>query len=314
MQNVKIFLAGHNGLAGSAISRELSQNGYSQIITRSHSELDLTDKEATFAFFKTQKPDWVFLCAAKVGGILANSSYPVDFLLTNLKIQNNVLEACFNFQTSKLLFLGSSCIYPKFAPQPISEDALLTGLLEPTNEPYALAKITGIKLCNAFNRQYETNYLCVMPSNLYGPNDNYHSEDAHVLPMLLRRFHEAKLSHAKSVTVWGTGKPLREFLFSQDLANACVFLMQKKNASDIAPFINVGTGREVSIFDLAHMIKKVTHFQGEIVFDPSKPDGTFRKLLDITKMRNLGWSAQTSLEDGITKTYQDFLANRNLRT
>ncbi|MEK6625772.1 MAG: GDP-L-fucose synthase, partial [Bdellovibrionota bacterium] len=218
MQNVKIFLAGHNGLAGSAISRELSQNGYSQIITRSHSELDLTDKEATFAFFKTQKPDWVFLCAAKVGGILANSSYPVDFLLTNLKIQNNVLEACFNFQTSKLLFLGSSCIYPKFAPQPISEDALLTGLLEPTNEPYALAKITGIKLCNAFNRQYETNYLCVMPSNLYGPNDNYHSEDAHVLPMLLRRFHEAKLSHAKSVTVWGTGKPLREFLFSQDLA------------------------------------------------------------------------------------------------
>ena len=314
MQNVKIFLAGHNGLAGSAISRELSQNGYSQIITRSHSELDLTDKEATFAFFKTEKPDWVFLCAAKVGGILANSSYPVDFLLTNLKIQNNVLEACFNFQTSKLLFLGSSCIYPKFAPQPISEDALLTGLLEPTNEPYALAKITGIKLCNAFNRQYETNYLCVMPSNLYGPNDNYHSEDAHVLPMLLRRFHEAKLSHAKSVTVWGTGKPLREFLFSQDLANACVFLMQKKNASDIAPFINIGTGKEVSIFDLAHMIKKVTQFQGEIVFDPSKPDGTFRKLLDITKMRNLGWAAQTPLEDEIAKTYQDFLANRNLRT
>lgn len=313
MKSKKIFLAGHSGLVGSAIFRELSKNGYNQIMTRSHAELDLTDKEATFTFFKTQKPDWVFLCAAKVGGIHANSSYPVDFLLTNLKIQNNIIEACFHFQTSKLLFLGSSCIYPKFAAQPISEDALLTGPLELTNEPYALAKITGIKLCNAFNRQYGTNYLCVMPSNLYGPNDNYHSEDAHVLPMLLRRFHEAKLSNAKSVTVWGTGKPLREFLFSQDLANACVFLMEKKTASDIAPFINIGTGKDVSIFELAHMIKEITQFQGKIVFDSSRPDGTFRKLLDVSKMHKLGWSAQTSLKNGIAETYQDFLENRNLR-
>lgn len=308
-----IHIAGHKGLVGSAIYRLLKAKGFSKIITRSHQELDLLDREKVFDFFRQENPHWVFLAAAKVGGILVNSRYPVDFLLDNLKIQNNIIEACYQSGVKKLLFLGSSCIFPRFAPQPMKEEYLLSSSLEPTNEAYAIAKIAGIKLCSAYNRQYGTNYISVMPANLYGFNDNYRSPNAHALPMLLRRFHDAKMKQAKEVTVWGTGKPRREFLFSDDLAEACLFLMENYDAKDIGEFVNIGTGKDCTILELAQEIKNVVGFQGEIVFDPSKPDGTPRKLLDVSRMNALGWSAKASLKEGLKRTYEDFLTNPDIR-
>lgn len=304
----KIFVAGHRGLVGGAILRELKNRGYKNFALRTHSELDLTDKNAVDEFFKNEKPDWVFLAAAKVGGIYANNTYPVDFLLENLKIQNNVFESSFKYNVKKFMFLGSSCIYPKNAPQPIKEEHLLTSKLEPTNEPYALAKICGIKLANAYNRQYGTNYISVMPCNLYGIGDNYHSENAHVVPMLIRRFHEAKLRGDKTVTAWGSGTPLREFLFSDDLARACVYLMENKNADEIGEFINIGSGKERTIKEIVELVKKTVGFEGEIEWDSTKPDGTPRKLMDVSKINALGWKSEIELEEGLKIAYQDFLS------
>lgn len=305
----KIYIAGHKGLVGSSIERALINKNYTNILKKTHSELDLTVKESVFDFFEKERPEWVFLAAAKVGGIYANNTYPVDFLLDNLKIQNNVIEASYKYKVEKLMFLGSSCIYPKEAPQPLKEEYLLSGYLETTNEAYALAKITGIKLCNAYNKQYNTNYISVMPCNLYGKNDNYHKENAHVIPMLMRRFHEAKINNDESVTVWGTGKPLREFMCSDDLAEASIFLMEKYSNKDIGEFINIGTGKEVTIYELANIIKKVVDFNGDLVFDTTKPDGTVRKLLDVKKINSLGWKAKTELQYGLELSYKDFLDN-----
>lgn len=305
----KIYIAGHKGLVGSAIDRMLTKKGYSNIIRKTHSELDLRDREKVFEFFEKEKPKWVFLSAAKVGGIYANNTYPVDFLLYNLQIQNNIIEASYTYNVEKLMFLGSSCIYPKECPQPIKEEYLLSGYLESTNQPYALAKITGIELCEAYNRQYNTNYISVMPCNLYGINDNYHAENAHVIPMLIRRFHEAKINNLKETVIWGSGTPLREFMCSDDLAEACIYLMENKNAKDIGKFINIGSGKEVTIKELAELIKKVVGFTGEIKLDSSKPDGTMRKLLDVSKINSLGWKYKTELEDGLKIAYEDFLKN-----
>ncbi len=309
----KIYVAGHRGLVGSAIVRNLKEKGYKNIITRTSKELDLTGTKAVFEFFEKEKPDWVFLAAAKVGGIHANNTYPVDFMLNNLKIQNNIIEASFKNNVKKLLFLGSSCIYPKNAPQPIKEEYLMTSPLETTNEPYALAKIAGICLCDSYNRQYGTDYIAVMPCNLYGINDNYHNENGHVLPMLIRRFHEAKLNGAKDVTIWGTGTPLREFLFSDDLADATVYLMENKSAKEIGKFVNIGTGIDLPIIELAKLIAKTVGFEGEIKLDTTKPDGTMRKVVDVNKLKELGWEAKTTLEEGLKITYQDFLNNKDLR-
>ena len=307
----KVYIAGHKGLVGSSIDRVLTKNGYTNIIRKTHSELDLRNREEVFNFFKKEKPDWVFLSAAKVGGIYANNTYPVDFLLYNLQIQNNIIEASYENNVEKLMFLGSSCIYPKECPQPIKEEYLLSGYLESTNRPYALAKIAGIELCDAYNRQYNTNYIAVMPCNLYGINDNYHEENAHVIPMLIRRFHEAKINNLKETVIWGSGTPLREFMFSDDLAEACLYLMENKNADDIGKFINIGSGKEVTIKQLAELIKKVIGFEGEIKLDSSKPDGTMRKLLDVSKINSLGWKYKTELEDGLKIAYNDFLNNYN---
>ena len=307
----KVYIAGHKGLVGSAIDRVLTKNGYTNIIRKIHSELDLRNREEVFDFFKKEKPNWVFLSAAKVGGIYANNTYPVDFLLYNLQIQNNIIEASYENNVEKLMFLGSSCIYPKECPQPIKEEYLLSGYLESTNRPYALAKIAGIELCDAYNRQYNTNYIAVMPCNLYGINDNYHPENAHVIPMLIRRFHEAKINNLKETVIWGSGTPLREFMFSDDLAEACLYLMENKNADDIGKFINIGSGKEVTIKQLAELIKKVIGFEGEIKLDSSKPDGTMRKLLDVSKINSLGWKYKTELEDGLKIAYNDFLNNYN---
>lgn len=312
-KNKKIFIAGHKGMVGSAIHRQLLKLGYTNIITADRNELELTDTEQVFKFFEKEKPEWIILAAAKVGGIYANNTYPVDFLLDNLKIQNNIIEASYKNNVEKLLFLGSSCIYPKFAPQPLKEEYLLTSSLEPTNEPYALAKITGIKLCNAYNKQYGTNYISVMPCNLYGIGDNYHAENAHVIPMLIRRFYNAKQNNDSKVTVWGTGTPMREFMFSEDLAEACVWLIENKNAEEIGEFINIGTGTDVTIKELAELIKETVGFEGELEFDTSKPDGTPKKLLDVTRINKLGWSAKTKLKDGLKLAYQDFLNNPNVR-
>ncbi len=303
----KIFVAGHRGLVGGAILRELKNKGYKNFALKTHSELDLEDTKAVEDFFAQEKPDWVFLAAAKVGGIYANNTYPVDFLLKNLKIQNNIFESSFKHKVKKFMFLGSSCIYPKNAPQPIKEEYLLSSKLEPTNEPYALAKICGIKLANAYNRQFGTNYISVMPCNLYGIGDNYHSENAHVVPMLIRRFHEAKLRGDKTVTAWGTGTPLREFLFSDDLARACVYLMENKNANEIGEFINIGSGKEKTIKEIVELVKKTVGFEGEVIWDKTKPDGTPRKLMDVSRINALGWSAQVELEEGLKIAYQDFL-------
>ena len=309
----KIFVAGHRGLVGSAIKRELEVQGFTNILVKTHQELDLTDSAAVAEFFEKEKPDFVILTAAKVGGILGNNTYPVEFFTENMKIQLNVIENSFKNNVKKLLFLGSSCIYPKNAPQPMKEEYLLSSKLEKTNEMYALAKISGLKLCSAYNREYGTDYISVMPCNLYGLNDNYDLKNAHVLPMLVRRFHEAKVNNQSEVVVWGTGMPKREFMYAGDLAKAVVFLLKNKSASEIGEFINIGTGEEITILELAELIKDVVGFKGRIVFDTSKPDGTMRKLMDVSRINNLGWHAQTSLKDGIKLVYEDFLNNRNIR-
>jgi GDP-L-fucose synthase len=306
-KNIKIYIAGHRGLVGSAIKREFEKKGYKNIIYKTHKELDLTDSKAVSDFFENEKPDWVVQAAAKVGGILGNNTYPVEFMLENLKIQNNIIENSYKNNVKKLLFLGSSCIYPKETPQPMKEEYLLSNYLEKTNEGYALAKICGIKLCNYYNREYNTNYMSVMPCNLYGIGDNYHETNAHVIPMLIRRFHEAKEQNLKEVTIWGTGTPKREFLFADDLAEAVVFLMENKNAKDIGEFINIGSGYDMTISELAILIKETVGFEGKIVHDTSKPDGTMLKLMDVSKINKLGWTAKTNLKDGLKIAYNDFL-------
>ncbi len=303
----RIFVAGHRGLAGSAILRALRSRGYANLVTRSRAELNLLDREAVFDFFRQQRPDHVFLAAAKVGGILANRDHPTEFLLQNLTIQNNVIEAAHQFRVRKLLFLGSSCIYPRECPQPMREEYLLTDLLESTNEAYAIAKIAGIKLCAAFNRQHGTDFLCAMPTNLYGPGDNYDPQNSHVLPALIRKFHEAMEQRQEKVVIWGTGKPRREFLCSDDLGDAAVFLMERCHAADIGEIVNVGTGEEISIRDLAMQIARIAGYRGELVFDASKPDGTPRKLLDVSRLRALGWRHATSLDQGLPRTYAAYL-------
>jgi GDP-L-fucose synthase len=305
-QNSKIFVAGHGGLVGSAIVRHLRHHGYYNLLLRTHSETDLTDGEAVRALFKREQPDYVFLAAAKVGGILANSSYPVDFIRENLAIELNVIDAAYRSHAKKLEFLGSSCIYPKLAPQPIKESYLLTGALEPTNEWYAVAKIAGIKLCQAYRAQYGFNAVCLMPTNLYGPGDNFDPNRSHVLPALLRKFHEAYVANRKEVVIWGTGTPRREFLHVDDLANAAVFLMEKYNSPEI---INVGSGEDVTIAELAKLIRDVTGFTGTLRFDPSKPDGTPRKLLDVSRLHALGWRPRIPLRDGIRSAYDWYRCN-----
>lgn len=312
-KNAKIFVAGHRGLVGSAIKKELEANGYKNLLTRTHKELDLTDSSSVKDFFKLEKPDYVILSAAKVGGIHGNNTYPVEFFTENMKIQLNVIENSFKNNVKKLLFLGSSCIYPKNAPQPMKEEYLLSSTLEKTNEMYALAKISGLKLCASYNREYGTDYISVMPCNLYGLNDNYDKENAHVLPMLIRRFHEAKEDGLKEVVVWGTGTPLREFMYAGDLAKAVVYLMENKSAKEIGEFINVGTGKEVTILELAQLIKKVVGYEGRLVFDKTKPDGTMRKLMDVSRINSLGWKAETELEEGIEIVYRDFLNSKSIR-
>jgi GDP-L-fucose synthase len=304
--NSPIYVAGHSGLAGSAIVRRLQAGGYNNLITRTHAELDLTQQEDVNRFFESVRPEFVFIAAGRVGGIYANNTYPGEFIYQNLMIESNVIHAAFRNQVYKLLFLGSSCIYPRYAPQPMKEEYLLTGYLEPTNEAYAIAKIAGIKMCSAYNRQYSTNYLSVMPTNLYGLGDNYDPKNSHVLPALIRRMHEAKTQHQAEVVIWGSGSPLREFLYSSDLADACVFLMERFNAADLGEFVNIGSGQEITIRKLAELVAEVVGFNGKLTFDNSKPDGAPRKLLDITRMKELGWEAQTGFREGIHQAYEDF--------
>ncbi|MCD6062600.1 MAG: GDP-fucose synthetase [Flavipsychrobacter sp.] len=299
----KIYIAGHRGMAGSAITRKLHENGYNNIVTRTSSELDLRDQKAVYHFFETEKPEYVFLAAAKVGGIVANNTYRAEFLYDNLIIEANIIHAAKLYNVKKLLFLGSSCIYPKMASQPMREDALLTGPLEYTNEPYAIAKIAGIKLCESYFDQYGCNFISVMPTNLYGPGDNYHLQNSHVLPALIRKFHEAKVNGNTTVEIWGSGKPLREFMYVNDLADGCLFLMRNYNQKQ---FINIGTGEEITILDLAELVKKVVGFEGEIKMDSTKPDGTPRKLMDSSRLHALGWKHETSLADGLKLTYEFF--------
>jgi GDP-L-fucose synthase len=299
----KIYIAGHTGMVGSALVRKLEAEGFENMVVRKSEELDLRNQQAVHDFFETEKPNFVLLAAAKVGGIWANQSYPANFLYDNLMIQNNVLHEAYLHKVSKLLFLGSSCIYPKLAPQPLKEEYLLTGLLEPTNEPYALAKIAGIKLCDAYRAQYGCNFISAMPTNLYGPNDNYDLETSHVLPALIRKFHEAKQAHAPAVTLWGTGTPMREFLHVDDLANACYFLMQQYNENG---FVNIGVGKDSSIKDLALLVKDIVGYKGTIAYDLSKPDGTPRKLMDVSKLQQLGWHSSISLREGIAQVYAAF--------
>ena len=299
----KIYVAGHNGMVGSAIVRNLQAKGFSNIIYRSSKELDLRNQQAVNNFFATEKPDYVFLAAAKVGGILANNTYRAEFIYDNLMMEVNIIHAAHANNVKKLLFLGSSCIYPKNAPQPLKENYLLTGELEPTNEPYAIAKIAGIKLCDAFRSQYGCDYISAMPTNLYGPNDNYDLNNSHVLPALIRKFHEAKQNNAATVSIWGSGKPMREFLHVDDMADACVFLMNTYNEEGL---VNVGTGTDISIKDLALLIKDIVGYPGELVFDASKPDGTLRKLMDVSKLNTLGWQYRIPLKEGIEQVYDLF--------
>lgn len=306
----KIYVAGHCGLVGSAIVRCLQSQGYQNFVLRTHKELNLESPAEVVAFFEKERPEYVFLAAAKVGGIHANSTYPADFIYINLMIQNSVLHSAYIYGVKKLLFLGSSCIFPKFAPQPIKEEYLLTGELEPSNEPYAVAKIAGIKLCQSYNRQYGTNFISVMPTNLYGPNDHYDPMDSHVIPGLIRKFHEGKEKVLPFVEVWGTGAPRREFLYSDDLGGACVFLMKEYTGTEI---INIGTGEDITIRELSGLVAEVTGYRGEIRWDTTKPDGTPRKLLDVSKLNNLGWKYKTTLDDGLRLTYMDFLKNHRLR-
>jgi GDP-L-fucose synthase len=323
-RNAKVYVAGHRGLVGSAIMRNLQARGHANLLTKTHDELDLTSQHAVEVFFATEKPDYVFLAAAKVGGILANNEYPADFIRDNLAIQTNVIHAAWKSGVKRLLFLGSSCIYPKFAPQPMKEEHLLTGPLEPTNRPYALAKIAGIEQCWSYNRQYKTRFLAVMPTNLYGPGDNYHPQNAHVIPALLRKFHEARLAGSPSVTVWGTGTPRREFMYSEDMADACVYLMGLPDAQfvpllgqecndGLPPLVNIGVGEDLTIAELAGLVKAVTGYAGEIVFDTDKPDGTPRKLLDVSRLRALGWQPSTQLAEGLRMAYQWFVAHEASR-
>jgi len=315
-KNAKIYVAGHRGLVGSALMRQLDTQGYTNIITRTHTELDLANQQATRQFFEKERPEYVFLAAAKVGGIHANDTYPADFIYMNLLIQTNVIQSAFEVGVKRLLFLGSSCIYPRDCPQPIKEEYLLTGPLEPTNRPYALAKIAGIEMCWSFNRQYHTQFLAVMPTNLYGPGDNYHPENSHVIPALIRRFHEAQQANAPTITVWGTGTPRREFLYSEDMADACVYLMNLVDAEFIPllgqgrndglpPLVNIGCGEDLTIRELAELVKEVVGFAGALTFDTSKPDGTMRKLMDVSRINALGWQRKTGLKEGIALAYQD---------
>ena len=304
--SAKIYVAGHRGMVGSAIVRCLEKNGFNNIVTATSSELDLRSQEQVNRFFEKETPEYVFLAAAKVGGIHANNTYPAEFLYDNLMIESNIIHAAHKNKVKKLLFLGSSCIYPKFAEQPIKENSLLTGTLEETNEAYAIAKIAGIKLCQAYHKQYGSRFISAMPTNMYGFGDNYHPENSHVLPALLRRFHEAKVEQKSEVKIWGSGKPLREFMFSDDLADACFYLMQNYENPEL---VNVGTGEEVSIFELATRIKEVVGFEGEITFDSTKPDGTPRKLMDSSNLHALGYKHKVTLKEGLQKTYQDFLKN-----
>jgi GDP-L-fucose synthase len=319
-KTANIYIAGHRGLVGSAIVRNLQEKGFTNLLVRTHAELDLTNQAATDAFFSQEKPDYVFLAAAKVGGIHANNEYPAEFIRDNLAIQTNIIHAAYKNKVKRLMFLGSSCIYPKLAPQPMKEECLLTGPLEPTNRPYALAKIAGIEMCWSYNRQYGTQYLAVMPTNLYGPGDNYDLDNSHVIPALIRKFHEAKLANSREVIVWGSGTPKREFLYSEDMADACVFLMnlpedkyesllgsdEAKTGQFAPPLVNIGVGEDVTISELAEAVKNVVCFEGEIVFDTSKPDGPPRKLLDVGKMSTLGWQARVRLETGIGQAYKAY--------
>jgi GDP-L-fucose synthase len=302
-KDAKIFIAGHRGMVGSAIHRKLTSLGYTNTVTRTSAELDLRLQERVNEFFEAERPEYVFLAAAKVGGILANNTYRADFIYENIMIQSNIIHSSYATGVKKLMFLGSSCIYPKLAPQPLKEDYLLTGLLEPTNEPYAIAKIAGIKMCDAYRSQYGCDFISVMPTNLYGPNDNYDLQNAHVLPSLVRKFHEAKLNNSPEVVIWGTGSPKREFLHADDLASACVFLM---NTYSDEGLVNIGTGEDISISDLALMIKDVVGYEGAIVYDTSKPDGTPRKLMDVSKLSELGWKYTISLKKGLEMVYQEY--------
>jgi Nucleoside-diphosphate-sugar epimerases len=305
-KNIKIYVAGHNGLAGSNIVKNLREMGYANIIGRGSKQLDLRDQAAVNRFFQAEKPAIVVLAAARVGGIHANNTYPAEFIMQNLQIQCNVIDAAFRHGVQKLLFLGSSCIYPRACPQPIKEEYLLTGALEKTNEAYALAKIAGLKMCSYYKKQYGANFISVMPTNLYGPGDNFHPANSHVLPALLRKMHEAKLSDAKTVEIWGTGKALREFLYIEDMADGCVYLLENYDGAD---FVNLGTGKEVTILELAETIKKVVGYAGRLAFNTEKPDGTPRKLLDVSRMEALGWRYKVELEEGIRRTYEWFLQN-----
>jgi GDP-L-fucose synthase len=317
-KNAKIYVAGHRGLVGSALMRQLDEQGYKNILKRTHDELDLTNQQAVANYFAAEKPEYVFLAAAKVGGIHANNTYPAQFIQDNLSIQTNVIHQAYLNGVKRLLFLGSSCIYPKDCPQPMKEAYLLTGELEPTNRPYALAKIAGIEMCWSYNRQYGTQYLAVMPTNLYGPGDNYHLENSHVIPALIRKFHEAKIKNQPTVTIWGTGTPKREFLYSEDMANACVFLInlddktfKSQLASDRSdgtpPLINIGVGQDLTIKDLAELIGEIVGYQGRFEFDFTKPDGTMRKLMDVSLVESLGWQAKTQMHLGLQKSYSDYL-------
>lgn len=313
-KQAKVYVAGHRGLAGSAILGRLRARGYTNLITRSHAELDLTEQSAVREFFAKEKPEYVLLAAAKVGGILANNTYPAEFIQQNLAIQNNVIHEAWRSGVQRLLFLGSSCIYPKECPQPIKEYYLLSGPLEPTNRPYALAKIAGVEMCHAYNRQYGTRYIAVMPTNLYGPGDNYDLASSHVIPALVSRMHEAKQRNDREVVVWGTGTPRREFLYSEDMADACIQLLEQ-NENELTglfneaqpPLVNVGCGEELTIRELAELVSKVVGFRGELRFDTSKPDGTMRKVMDVSRMRSLGWQAKVGLEEGLKRVYQDFM-------
>lgn len=304
-KSAKIYVAGHNGMVGSAIVRKLVEKGYENIITRNSKELDLRNQQLVADFFAAEQPEYVFLAAAKVGGIIANNTYRADFIYENLAIQNNIIHQSYLTSVKKLLFLGSSCIYPKMAPQPIKEQYLLTGLLEETNEPYAIAKIAGIKMCDAYRAQYGCNFISVMPTNLYGYNDNYHPQNSHVLPAMIRRFHEAKLNHAETVVIWGTGTPRREFLFADDLAEACYYLINNYNEPEP---INAGTGVDISIKDLALLVKSIIGFEGKIEFDLTKPDGAPRKLMDVSRLHDAGWKHSINIDEGIKLAYEDFLS------
>ena len=314
-KNAKIYIAGHRGLVGSALVRRLNAKGYTNLVMRTHAELDLKDQQAVQAFFSVEKPEYVILAAAKVGGIHANNTYPAEFIHDNMVIQSNVIHSAYENKVERLLFLGSSCIYPKNAPQPMTEDCLLTGPLEPTNRPYALAKIAGIEMCHAYNRQYGTKYMAAMPTNLYGPNDNYDLNNSHVLPALIRKMHEAKQNNAKEVVVWGTGTPKREFLYSEDMADACIYLLEQDEAKlaslfneETPPLVNIGCGEDLTIRELAEMVAEVVGFKGNLTFDTTKPDGTMRKVMDVSRINKLGWKRTMQLKDGIGLSYQDMLS------